>query len=161
MRRSITAAAFVAAVVAVVIAGVAQAGVIRDRQVLHQFALLNAQCDGSGLNRPDAPLNHDWTVTFTAKHGMVSATIRAKAHAGFFPRNTLYSVRLIQGLADCHTGLVEFRLGNNGHGTVTLTEPIVSDFALVHIEITQSPCDSPLGLECYYDGNLVSETFRH
>jgi hypothetical protein len=131
--------------------GAASAGTSKETFVLHQGFNIGARCDGSGLTTPDAPYNPDWTVTFTVKHGTISATVKIKQ--GFTPDVAVYTIRLVQGPDDCGTGFTEFTLPR-GKGKITISEPVTSDFAFVHIDQREVPC-------CIVNSSLVSDTFRH
>jgi hypothetical protein len=119
-------------------------------EFFHAFNL-GGFCDGSGLTKP-ADLDPDFGyVTFSVKDDTISARIKIKN--AFDASVSVYSIRLIQGEADCHTGFTEVSLPK-GKDTITISEPVTSDFAFVHIDQREVPC-------CIINSSLVTETFRH
>jgi hypothetical protein len=162
MRALISALAVGAAAVAV---GLAEADVTKERQDILR-ALTTQSC--SGLSWPDAPVNENWTITFTAKQGVLSVKIKAEAEL-IGANNIVYSVLLTQ--AACGEGgtpssvSTSFRLKDNGKGTFTLSAPLVGDTAWLTILLNQDPCDFPPpefpDLPCHIHTEFVTEQFHH
>jgi len=89
----------------------------------------SAFCDGSGVDA-GAPGGFGFAVINAPSNGTVSATVSVK---GLKP-NTSYTVRLIQGVADCFTVDGTIVTNGVGNGTINVSEPSVSTHAFVAVD---------------------------
>jgi hypothetical protein len=89
----------------------------------------NAFCDGSGvISGSDGGFGF---AIINAPGGQtVSTTVKLKK----LDPNTVYSIRLVQGVADCFTFDATITTNKKGNGTVHWSEPSVSGTALVAVD---------------------------
>jgi hypothetical protein len=137
------------AALALAVATVASAGTTKERFTFYSGFNIGGLCDGSGIVGRAFPNPDFGYVTFSVKDGTISAVIKVKSG---FSAPEYYNVRLIQGPNDCHTGFTRFEL-EDGTAKITISEPVTSDFAFLHID--QHDRDG------IANSSLVTETFRH
>jgi hypothetical protein len=125
-------------VVAGVTAGVAAGGGGRMT-----FPLLgpagNAFCDGSGVVSGTPGGYGTATITAgpinTSRLDLVSTTVTITGQQA----NTVYNIRVVQGVADCNTVDGTITTDADGNGTGSFTEPDVSHTALVAVNPSTGP----------------------
>ena len=113
-----------------------------------------AYCDGSGiLPSPQTLPTPDFGFSvFQAPDGRVQATVAIREYP-----NSYYTIRLIQGLADCHTTDWAGFTNSSGAVTVHLSEASTSSTAFVHVDqwVTIQ------GMVFEINSSYVTETYHH
>jgi hypothetical protein len=117
--------------------------------------LAGAYCDGSGIiPSPQTVPTPDFgfAVIGATPNGRVHATVAIRQ----FP-NSYYTVRLIQGLADCHTIDWAGFTNSSGAATIPLSETSTSSTAFVAVDQYATFGGIPMEINSSY----VTETYRH
>jgi len=114
-----------------------------------------AYCDGSGIVPSPQTLpapDFGFAIIGATPSGQATATVAIRD----IP-NGYYTVRLIQGIADCHT--IDWAGFTNAAGTVTihLSEPAVSSTAFIAVDQYATFDGVPFDI----NSSFVTETFRH
>jgi hypothetical protein len=151
-------ALLVVAFVGLLVVATASGAIVKERfGFMHN--VVGAFCDGSGAPPWDPGAAVDYgTVTFTVKDGIITADVKLKGidSPGIEGMENLMIARLIQE-PDCSGTAVEIPLTPAGNGKVTLSAPVKSDWAFVHVDWSLGfPPD-----EFMPWSSLFTETFRH
>jgi hypothetical protein len=142
-------------VVALLIASTALAAPGAERFMFFGGFGAAAHCDGSGIipspQTQPAP-NFGFAIIQAAPNGRVQATVAIRDIPGSY-----YTVRLIQGAADCHTVDKAGLTNSSGAMTINVSEAAVSSTAFVAVDQYATFGGVPFEVNSSY----VTETYRH
>jgi hypothetical protein len=115
----------------------------------------SAYCDGSGILPSPQTLptpDFGFALIQATPNGRVQATVTIREYP-----NSYYTIRLIQGQADCHSTDWAGFTNSSGAATVHLSEASTSSTAFVHVDqwVTIQ------GMVFEINSSYVTQTYRH
>jgi hypothetical protein len=153
MHRRLAVAAILAGALFSIDTAVAAPGA--ERFTFFGGFLAGAYCDGSGIVPSPQTLptpDFGFAVIQATPNGRVRATVAIREYP-----NSYYTIRLIQGLADCHT--VDWAGFTNSSGAVTVPLSEASTSSTAFVAVDQYATFGGMVFEI--NSSYVTETYHH